>query len=109
VSDVRMGHLLQRGLLGVTAWPSSYLRRLGNRRSIEGGDLLTTVVLTKVDPREPSLASGPSSSDWSCRGLPTPPIGSCRAGSFIGLGPALVAFWGCGCDALRVQIVKRDM
>jgi hypothetical protein len=78
VGDVRMRHLLQRGLLGVTAWPSSYHRRVGNRRSIEGGDLLT-VVLTKVDPREPSLASGPSPLDWSCRRLPAPPIWSCHA------------------------------
>jgi hypothetical protein len=79
VGDVRMRHLLQRGLLGVAAWPSSYLRRLGNRHSIEGGNLLTAVVLTKVDPREPSLASGPSPLDWSYHRLSASPIGSCRA------------------------------
>jgi hypothetical protein len=75
----RTRHLLQRILLGVAAWPSSYLRRIGNRRSIEGGEIPTAVVLTKVDPQELSLASGPSALDWSCRGLLAPSIGSCRA------------------------------
>jgi hypothetical protein len=48
-SDLRKGggrHLLQRRLHGIAAWPSSILRRLGNRRYIEGGELPTVIVLT---------------------------------------------------------------
>jgi hypothetical protein len=94
----RTRHLLQHRLLGVAARPSSYLRCIGNCRSIEGGKIPTAVDLTKVDPREPPLASRPSALDWSCRGLLAPSIGSCRARWLIywdrtcadsGLGPRM--------------------
>jgi hypothetical protein len=65
-SDLGKGggrHLLRRRLHGIAAWPSSILRRLGNRRYIEGGELPTAVVLTNIDPRVPSLPSRSSSSD----------------------------------------------
>jgi hypothetical protein len=42
----RTRHLLRRGLLGVAAWPSSYLCCIGDHRSIEGGKISTAVVLT---------------------------------------------------------------
>jgi hypothetical protein len=63
--------------------------------------ILKTATYRRLNKCRPT--SQPSSSVWSCRGLPASPIESYRtgagshAGSFIGLDPTLITFWGREC------------